>query len=132
MLGLLIPPSMSLSFSVIVVRVVGDAGCERIHREEKAQREKDFVFTFPRERKDWVLRNAPAPALMGRGFEPLLGDWVVAEQDVAVGLVSAATCFDDVIFGSTIWAWSSRSGMSCFVSSRNLCTFRALPVTFWP
>ena len=34
-----------------IVRVVGDTGCERIHKEKKVQRAKFFIFTFPREGK---------------------------------------------------------------------------------
>ena len=36
---------------ILIVRMVGDVGCERIHTEKKVQRSKVFIFTFPREGK---------------------------------------------------------------------------------
>ena len=63
----------------------------------------------------------------GWGFELLLGDWVVVGEDVSVGLVQAAACFD-VVFECEVQLL--RFVMSHFRNSPCLCTFRVLPVIF--
>ena len=58
-----------------VVKVVSGTGSGRIHNEEKVQRVKGFIFTFPRVGMGWVWRGAQA--LRGGGWECLraVGRW---------------------------------------------------------
>ena len=88
--------------------MVGDAGCERIHKE-KCRKQSFFIFTFPRQGKCSVGRNAPAPALRGRAvsFYQVMNGAAV-EHDVSTGL--------QLVSMLSLGAGSSRCGLVCPVS----------------
>ena len=85
-------------------------------RREDSEESKGFISTFPRAGKGLGAENAPAGAEGGSGLRAVIGDAVVVEQDVSVGL-------------QLVLMLSSDAG-SWFVGSQSLCAFWVLPVIF--
>ena len=67
----------------MIVRVVSDVGCERIHKEKKVQRVKVLFLLYQEKEK---ARCGEVHQPWGMGLWAFIGEWGVVRQDVSAGL----------------------------------------------
>ena len=94
--------------------MVGDAGCERIHKEEKVQKEAKFLFFnfyFPKKGKGLGVEKCTSTRTgpEGSGLRVSVGQW----GGCSAGRCSwAAACFRVVLGAGSSGRW----GLVCPVS----------------